>query len=365
MTDTNEQDRTYVFAGPGLVTTENVEALLNSGPNKLPAHVAAIVLPTKIPRDHKGLKVVDAWLQSEYNFGPEGVERVDDLDHFLAAPPEDLADTQLYLVVLWGEDGDEDTERLVRIAAELEIPVKDLTAGMDDVLFEDKPEPEPEPEPTPARRSRRTRASVEDPEALKGRAHVGQGPPAVTEKPKHVMATPAEVADAPAKPARRGRPRAANVTGPEVPEDHSETPPWKEDDPKTAVNRATKAGVEAAEAAANQDGGVADVLPDHGSIRITDELVAELEAFVDSRVAELFAQFAKSLVPQSPGRPRKDGTPAQPKTEPDKVALLLDDDGNYTRRGRGRPDKDHEVVWVPEDEVEAYLSSEPGQYPRD
>jgi hypothetical protein len=347
MTETPEQDWTVVFAGPGEVTAENVKVNLERW---LPEHVAAVVLPTKIPRDHKGLKVVDAWLSHKDNFGPDGVDRVEDLNHFLVAPPLDLADTQLYLVVLWGEEGDEETEALVRIAAELEIPTKDLTAGMDDVLFEDKPEPEPEPEPTPARRSRRTRDSdtIKPGDVVNG---------VTVTRVEHVMATPAEAA---AAPKRRGTPRAANVTGPVVPEDTETTPPWKEDDPKTAVDRATLAGITAAVLrAANQDGGVADVLPVVEVAGLGGQDI--LNDMIDARIAQVFAEFARKLSHAGPGRPRNDGSPAQPRTDAEKVALLLHDDGTYTKRGRGRPAPDQEIVYVDPEEVDGYLDGSRGK----
>ncbi len=326
MTD-NEQEWTYIFTGPGGTEdakfAENVRVNLD---RDLPEHVAAVVLPTKIPRDYAGLKVVRSWLTNTANFGPDGVDEVDDLTEFIQHPG-DLADTQLCLVVLWGEEGDAETEALVRLATDLGIPVKDLTAGMDDVIFEDTPPAEPEPE-TP-KRTRRTRGASAD----------NIVPP--KEDPKE---TPPGV---PSPPTRRGKPRAANVTGPVVPEDTNPEPPFVVD-PGEQVAKATQAGVDAAKA----------VKP--STVRVTDELVAELEAFVDARVAQLFADFAKSLVPSSPGRPRRDGTPAQPKTEAEQVALVCNADGTYSRRGRGRPDPTATIVYVDPDEVDEYLAREAG-----
>lgn len=76
-----------------------------------------------------------------------------------------------YLVLLWGEEGDENAENMMTYAEVKEIPVKDLSDGLDDLRFgddevEETPEPEPEPEPEPAPRARRgRRGAVEEPEA--------------------------------------------------------------------------------------------------------------------------------------------------------------------------------------------------------
>ena len=328
-TDTTEPELTIVFAGPGLSTAENTKVNLDRW---MPDHVAAVVLPTKIPRTHKGLKTAANWLTAKNNFGPEGVDTIDDLADFLQNPPKDLADTKFILVVLWGDEGDPETEALIRLATDLFIPVKDLTAGMDDVVFEDKPPAEPEPEATP-RRTRRTRGS----DTAKAEAIVAEIPLPKAEKPAG---------------RRRGTPRGSNVTGPAVPADTSSTPPWKEDDPKTAVKRATQAGVDASAANGPVSHAAAGQVPS-----TMEELVAELESFIDTRVAELFISFGRSLVSNGPGRPRKDGSPAQPRTEPEKVALLFHDDGTYTRRGRGRPDPSTEVVYVNPDQVTELLES--------
>jgi hypothetical protein len=336
-TDTTEPELTIVFAGPGLSTAENTKVNLDRW---MPDHVAAVVLPTKIPRTHKGLKTAANWLTAENNFGPEGVDTIDDLADFLQNPPKDLADTKFILVVLWGDEGDPETEALIRLATDLFIPVKDLTAGMDDVVFEDKPPAEPEPEATP-RRTRRTRGASA--EAVKPDDVVGG-----------VTVTEVTTSPGPEKPARkrRGAPRASNVTGPVVAPDTEETPPWEPGGVQAIVERATKAGVEAARAAKPELYAAAGQIPS-----TMEALVAELEVFIDARVSELFISFGRSLVSNGPGRPRKDGSPAQPRTEPEKVALLFHDDGTYTRRGRGRPDPSTEVVYVNPDQVTELLES--------
>jgi hypothetical protein len=325
MTDTEQKDWTVVFAGPADVTAENVDVNLSRW---LPEHVAAVVLPNKIPRTSKGLKVVDKWLSHDDNFTPEGVDRIDDLADFLRNPDSlELADTELYLVVLWGEEGDEETEALVRLASDLGIATKDLTAGMDDVLFEEaQPDPEPEPEVTAPRRTRRTRGATPD----------NIVPP--KEEPKE---TPPGVPSPPTR--RRGKPRADNVTGPELPVDNDPKPPFVVD-PGEQVAKATQAGIDAAAAVKSA------VV---NSMEFTDEQLA----IIDARFAQLFADLAGTLVKHSPGRPRRDGTPAQPRTDTPQVALIALSDGTYIRRGKGRPDPTLTTIYVNPEDVQEYLES--------
>ncbi len=83
------------------------------------------------------------------------------------------------LVLLWGEEGDEDSEALLTLADIHGIKVKDLTEGLDDISFaDDDVEDEPEPE-KPARASRR--------------AHTDEPPPAP--KPETPVEAPLTEAD--------------------------------------------------------------------------------------------------------------------------------------------------------------------------
>ena len=74
------------------------------------------------------------------------------------------------LVLLWGQEGDETSEILLDLASSFDIKALDLTAGLDDISFDEEdeeeaaaPEPEPEPEPVKKDRTRsRRRSSSED-----------------------------------------------------------------------------------------------------------------------------------------------------------------------------------------------------------
>lgn len=129
------------LAGPGDVTLAAAEALLDDW---LPENdLTVFVAPAK--RTHKGLKNVIKWLDDV----GQDYETEDDPVTALLATPEG---TERYLVLLWGEEGDDATEDLLARATKEEIPVKDLTAGLDDLILEDEaPAPAPEPEEKPRR----------------------------------------------------------------------------------------------------------------------------------------------------------------------------------------------------------------------
>ena len=144
-------DTTYLFAGSGASTKANTEELLDS---HLPADVTDVVLQTKIDSDNKGLKTVEAFLLKEFT---DGITRCDDmLDHIASLDIQ--KGEEVYLVLLWNDD--DESRELVVAANAAGIVTKDLTDGLDVILWEEDKPPEPEetPEP-PARPKRRSRAA--------------------------------------------------------------------------------------------------------------------------------------------------------------------------------------------------------------
>jgi hypothetical protein len=130
------------FAGTGEVTEENASALLDDW---LPPEVE-IIVPDKIPRAAKGLRAVVDWAEQEKIH----VWTVD--SRTLVSKIKEAANDGMdpYLVLLWDESTA--SEALLDEAISSNVPVKDLTRALDDLLFEDEDdesipfEPDPEPE---------------------------------------------------------------------------------------------------------------------------------------------------------------------------------------------------------------------------
>jgi hypothetical protein len=305
---TDAKDWVVAFAGPGDTTEENVKVLLDRW---LPSGVAEVIVPERVPRACKGLKTTVAWLSDE--FGEGALTKTKDI---VAELKEAAADDEVetYLVLLWGDEGDEDSEKLLSAATDLGIPVKDLTAGLDDVQFEDSPPADPEPEAP--KRERKTRGRSKEPDAPSAEAASG------THK-RHPATKAQEEANGDA-PKTRGKPRQpATIVAEGVTPNE---PPWEEDGTRSPVR----------------------VVP----IPQTEDI----EKLIDERLAKALHDFADTIVPKTPGRPRADGTPAQPRGEK-KTAYLLKD-GEYTKRGRGRPtdDEEAETVWLTDEEIAALPS---------
>ena len=187
------------FAGAGDVRELTVESLLNDwlgfGEKDKDGYYAAsdnevdVYFPASAEHHNANLqRVVDwsAWADLPYNVVLQKNDRADEIETLVedaehvdevANVNKALIDTlvssnadEKYLVLLWGEEGDEDSENLATLAELKKIPIKDLTAGLDDLQFsddaEEEPEPEPAPEPERPRRRGRGRAekSEEQPE---------------------------------------------------------------------------------------------------------------------------------------------------------------------------------------------------------
>jgi hypothetical protein len=54
---------------------------------------------------------------------------------------------------------------------------------------------------------------------------------------------------------------------------------------------------------------------------------------------------------KSRGRPRKDGSPAQARTEPETTTYIDNEDGTYTKKGRGRPRADEILVELTDEQA--------------
>lgn len=135
------------FAGTGDTSEANVAALLDDW---LPEKLEHLTVPSKIGRAHKGLKNVQKWLVSEVGEDVIETGEIEDRgdEHAMASILKGHNDhgADAYLVFIPAEEWEEDSPeaRLVRACIAEQIPVKDLSAGLDDFV---PPDPETGPEP--------------------------------------------------------------------------------------------------------------------------------------------------------------------------------------------------------------------------
>jgi hypothetical protein len=258
----------------------------------------------------------------------------------------------VYLLLLWGDEGDPNSEELLSLADEAGIPVKDLSGGLDDIVFAEdpsddaEPEPEPEPEAKPSRSQRRRKEAVA--EELPDEAE---------------ELTEADVDPEPAAKPKRSRSKK------------SEPGPLTEGQ-TTLEEQIAQAAHERRIPTTIEVEGLADDDPLKMALVLTEERARELVreevgAFLLAVVMDLglIAPAVEGtgavLSPSEPevaeedapapatrsgrgGRPRKDGSPAQPQ----KKGYLVDEEGNYSRRGRGKPRKGSTVVELTKAEAE-------------
>lgn len=386
---------TIAFAGAGETTEANVEALLNDflgfgeeGDDGYyvdsPREEINVFFPASKAHSNKQLDKVVAWtakanlpffvaVDEKDNEKPDrkmkstlaDAEEVKEVSDVNAELVEVLKATEgeAYLVLLFGTDEEtpsDATYDLLEAAADAGIAIKDLTAGLDDIkvteegdaVVEDAPEPEPEPE-KPARR-RRGKAVQEE--------------QAVTEKPlvdaDTARANAAEAKEKAAVDKKAARAKvdadlAAKKT-PDLPHDRQSESAldggvlvavadlegvavaleWavahlsSVDRANAAVNLAEEIQYRPLTVAVNDAlNWVASTLGTPPEATGSTESDEQAESVPE-------AQDAPAAPRKSRGRPRADGTPAQPKdpNEPT-ITVFEDEDGNLTKAGRGRPPK--------------------------
>lgn len=222
------------------------------------------------------------------------------------------------LIVAWGDDGDDHTEMLIELASVKDIKVLDLTKGLDDLQIEGS-EPDPEPE-RPTRRRR-------------------------TAEPEEAVAVEEEPAEE-AKPTRRGKPRKAAETAPAAAE-ATDSGSLDED-----VARGRQAAQKAAQPSGDDVVRRALLAAAH-FVAAQDTLYAArnvAEVIEPSPLSLLLAEAVEAYEPSSDGarpepaaaksaggRPRRDGSPAQPRSpEGRAIKEWLNEDGEWVKAGRGR-----------------------------
>ena len=130
----DENPWTLIFAGSADIDENNLVALLDHwlpvdlevSPPVIQAAVRGNVLG--------GLSKVHAYLADQ--FGADAIQHVPSvIDYITTIQPG----PDQYLVVLWGDGGDEETEKLVDQACRLGITVLDLTDGLEEFTLDSKP----------------------------------------------------------------------------------------------------------------------------------------------------------------------------------------------------------------------------------
>lgn len=388
---------TAAFAGPGDMKVDAIRDLLNDyfhfgeeDADGIPEDTEddlTLVFPISRTWSHKGLDKVLDWsdyVDKPFNAVTDGntTKSMDDLldQANEVSEVEDVAeglidvlvgaqggDGESVLIVLWPQDENEDVadyyERLVDLAAQEEIKTLSLTDGLDTLrLAADEPEPEPEPAPAPRgrRRSSPPEPSVplaKDPEPEPPTRGRRRSKPAeeTLESTEEPLTDKDVVPDPEPTPTRRGRGR--------TPEENKKTADealssLREVRTKAAASRETpEAPAEAqnaAEARLATARGYATNIARYFSTAEANRAAANPGIHVEPAVLSVQAQALAILLEAATllivletdgepsaqvrgrGRPRKDGSPAQPRSEEDKGTPYIVEDGRYRKAGPGR-----------------------------
>jgi hypothetical protein len=287
----------------------------------------------------------------------------------------DSVGDEVHVILLWGDEGSEQAELLLDAADQAGIKAKDLTAGLDDISFgeqpqaeepeeEPQPEPEPEPEPEAPKRGRRRGRRAEPEEA----------------EPEEEPLTEEDAPEEPkAEEPKRGR-RGRQADPEPEPEEHPVEQDIQEqqEDLEQEVNRAAQkiqretAPVSdkeidlilignALEGAYNafrlEDERNAVINQAEVRLRPLTELLAKALNIVADSVHDKEAEEQERPAEKKAEEPEEEQTSGRrrrgrPRDESKTFAFLVDDEGNYSRRGRGRIPAGQTVVHLTRAEIE-------------
>lgn len=312
----------------------------------------------------------------------ENVEEAKNVNETLIEWLQDAKDDgyEPTLVLLWGDDEtpDPNAEVLLDRATALEFKVLDLTAGLDTLGFgpedpegaaEPEPEsaPEPDPEPEKPARGRRRRSLEAEEKPLEDR-------------PKDPDPEP-EPEPEPEKPARASRKKPTVPAWEDEPKDEPTPEPENKVDDSAVADIAIKAisvardakgktispdiqafftfnpspenfpNHEAVRRVALEFAGAVDALVPNGAekaevLRKIQEAMFWANAGIARGSAPAAAPEEGQETAEQPsrgrGRPRSDGSPAQPRTAADKAVTEIWDEAEekWVKKGRGRLPKD-------------------------
>lgn len=401
----SKQPITLAFAGSADTDPENVKALLNDwlgfgdedGDGFFEPSDREINLIFPITREHlsDGLETVLAWAEkadlpyvavadNKRSRATEGIlkdaEEVVHASNVTAGVVDllkkaDSVGDEVHVILLWGDEGSEQAELLLDAAEQAGIKAKDLTAGLDDISFgeqpqaeepEEEPEPEPEPEPEAPKRGRR-RGRRSDPEEV---------------EPEEEPLTEEEPEEPKQEEPKRGRRSRKADPEPEADPVEQDIADQKDDeDLEQQVNRAAqKVQRETAPVSDKEidlilignalEGAYnafrledeRNAVINQAEVRhrpLTDLLAKALNIVADAvhdreaekpeqPVAKAAEEKTEEPEEQSSGRRRR----GRPRDESKTFAFLVDDEGNYSRRGRGRIPAGQTVVHLTRAEIE-------------
>jgi hypothetical protein len=246
------------------------------------------------------------------------------------------AEGEKYVVLLWGEEGSEEAEILLDAADQAGIKAKDLTAGLDDIVFgepedAEEPEPEPEPEPEEPKRGRRRGRRAEPEEAQPEEEPLTEDEP---EKPK-----------AEDKPQRRSRRQPE--TQDDAKDDAKDAPAQESTTDQDLLRTALEAAYTAFRLEDERNATI-----NQSDVRerpLTELLRKALHTLGEGpKQGVSTPQKAEEEQEESSGRRRR----GRPRDESKTFAFLVDEEGNYSRRGRGRIPAGQKVVQLTRAEIE-------------
>lgn len=356
----------------------------NKNLDKVVAWTAKANLPFYVAVDEDQVEKPDRKMKTTLADAEE-VKEVSDVNAELIDVLEIAATNgqEAYLILLFGDDEEGPSDEiydLLEAADAAGIQVKDLTAGLDDIKITDdaaeaEPEPDPEPEPEPEKPTRRGRGRKAAAEEQK----VEETPleeTKVTADEARAAAAEAKEKGAAAKAAARKKvddALEAKKATPDLPHDRQTESSLGSGSVLVSVDDLTglyQTLAWAADYLAAVDTSNAYVnLSDEVKPRPLTQVVVAATNWLKERLgtpseatgdpeSDEQTNPAAEVPPEatgprkSRGRPRKDGTPAQPK-DPDEptITVFEDEDGNLTKAGRGRPPKGQKRTKITEAEA--------------
>jgi len=406
---------TLAFAGEGASTYQNTSSLLNDflgvEDDSLPEGLdLRLIFPATKAHLTKTLEGVLKWTEAidvgydvvvndegksravsdVLEYANETIEAIDVSARLVQELASDKEEGEVYLVLSWGEDGDDISEELLEAAKDAGIPALDLSAGLDDLDFGEVDEggmAHTEPEPAPPRSRRRRREPESGHDADPDDRH---------EQSTTAAQHPDEVDPAPRR--RRGRPRSLETEEKPLEDEKADEPtPQRKARRSRAQEPADEAQAtgevnEAADKAQASAGSLERkfnfhranevTVPKHERLRDETLALARIyEEIIPSEAAhekhlaitqlEAAMMWAHAGVARyeggenpdttqvvgdekpaeqpstgrrSPGKPRADGSPAQARTPADRAVMEVQDEvGNWAKKGRGRLPKG--AIW--------------------
>ena len=306
------------FAGAGDVERENVFALLD---DQLTAwdelyDDVIFVVPDKPKRGDKAMKHVRDFLEDEevglteedYD---ELVRAYEDSANICSMLVHDGDDQLLILAPKLDDEGGADdlTEELMEAAGSHEIPIKDLTHSLDDLIFDDDEE-----ESAPAEPVEETEEEPEKPRKRRSRPEIDEGRQETLDNLKDL--------------------REASEGRREVPAVIASENPGKE-----LLNEASEAAADEAQARTLSFAGIMAAESDLGAK--SSSQIFESPLTIDEQIRQIVRdEVTRQLVVAGLVKS------AEMLDNEELIEVYKDEDGGYRKKGRGRPRKGEETLSI-------------------